>query len=158
MSKKIILGVDTGFATCGWAVLSKDTHAALSIIDFGAIITYKEEEMHKRLMALYESIGHLIDEYKPKAMALESLFYFKNQKTVMTVSQARGVILLAAAIKSIPVYSYTPLQVKTAVTGYGRAEKKQIQLMVQKIFRLKEVPKPDDAADAIAIAFCHINN
>lgn len=104
---------------------------------------------------IYKRIGELIDEYKPDEVAVEDLFFATNAKTAMSVGQARGVVLLAGRHKKLPIYSYTPLQVKSAVTGYGKADKKQVELMVVRILGLKETPKPDDAADALAVALTH---
>lgn len=155
-----ILGIDAGFAITGWSIVEKDLKSVngYKLIDYGAFETSSKDEYVHRLELLYEGISKIIEEYEPDQAAVEALFYFKNQKTVINVSQARGVILLAARHKSVPTFDYTPLQVKTSVTGYGRAEKKQVQKMVQMIFGLKEIPKPDDAADAVAIAVCHLNS
>lgn len=154
-----ILGIDVGTAILGWSVVEKDPQAKnqLKLIDYGAITTEPVTPMPARLDEIYQKLCEVIDYYKPTQTAVESLFFFKNQTTVMTVSQARGVILLSCQQKSLEIFEYTPLQVKQAVTGYGRAEKKQVQQMVKAILSLKEIPKPDDAADAIAIAICHIN-
>lgn len=160
MSKKLrVLGIDTGIAIAGWAIVEKASGTSVkdNLIDFGAIITEAGEKTGKRLDMIYEGIRGVIENYKPDVAAVESLFYFKNQKTVMGVSQARGVILLAAERSGLPIFDYTPLQVKTSVTGYGRADKKQVQKMVKLIYGLKTVPKPDDAADAIAVATCHLS-
>lgn len=156
----IILGVDCGFATTGWSIVEKDVTSrnGFKLIDFGSIQTNSKMDFSDRLGVLYEGITDIITRHKPDEVALESLFYFKNQKTVINVGQARGVILLAAKHKNVKVTNYNPLQVKISVTGYGRAEKKQVQKMIQMIFGLKEIPKPDDAADAIAIAVCHLNS
>ncbi len=154
-----VLGIDTGFAIAGWSIVDKDPMKknGINLVEYGAILTESELDITDRLLHIFKSVDQIIKEYKPTDMAIESLFFFKNQKTVMNVSQARGVILLAAKMNNLNIYDYTPLQVKTSVTGYGRAEKKQMQKMVQMIFGLKEIPKPDDAADAIAVAFCHIS-
>ena len=110
-----------------------------------------------RLDIIYNSTIEIIEKFSPDFAAVESLFYFKNKKTVMTVGQARGVVLLAAEKKGLTCYDYTPLQIKQSVTGYGRANKKQVQNMVKKILKINKVPKPDDAADALAVAICHLN-
>ncbi|SRR5260221_243957 len=155
-----VLGIDTGFAIAGWSIIEKNKAKlnGLELIDYGAILTDAGIPIEQRLETLYNSLDKIIKEYKPDCVAIESLFFFKNQKTVMNVSQARGVIILTCKLNKLDIFDYTPLQVKTTVTGYGRAEKKQIQKMVKLILGLKEIPKPDDAADAIAIAICHINN
>ncbi len=153
-----VLGIDVGIATCGWAVLEKSTIAnKIKVIDYGAAITIPTELTHHRLNNLFTQIDSIIVKYQPTIVAVESLFFFKNQKTVIGVAQARGVVLLAASRNTLNVVDYTPLQVKTAVTGYGRADKAQIQKMVKLILGLQETPKPDDVADAVAIAICHLN-
>lgn len=153
-----ILGIDCGLAITGWAVIDQDKRAVtdqISIVEYGVIRTKSKQEMGKRLKELYSQSIELITQYMPNEAAVESLFYFKNQKTVMMVGQARGVSLLALAQQKVPVFDYTPLQVKQSVTGYGKASKRQVQLMVKKILGLKRIPKPDDAADAIAVALSH---
>ncbi|MBL8014824.1 MAG: crossover junction endodeoxyribonuclease RuvC [Candidatus Doudnabacteria bacterium] len=152
-----ILGIDVGTAIVGWSVLEKSpTHKnGMTLIDYGVITTESTIPMPKRLDEIFHKLHAVIEYYKPTHSAIESLFYFKNQTTVMSVSQGRGVILLVCQQKDLEIAEYTPLQVKQAVTGYGRAEKKQVQQMVRAILGLKEIPKPDDAADAIAIAICH---
>lgn len=153
-----ILGIDVGTAILGWSILEKDPQSPnqMKLIDYGAIFTEPVDTMPARLDQIFGKLCEVIDHYKPNQTAIESLFFFKNQKTVMTVSQGRGVILLVCQQKKLEIFEYTPLQVKQAVTGYGRAEKKQVQTMVKAILGLKEIPKPDDAADAIAIAICHL--
>jgi len=154
-----VLGIDIGIATTGWSIIEKEISSNKSnLIAYGAITTFPDEIFEVRLKSLYEGVQSIIKEYSPTELAIESLFYFKNQKTVMSVSQARGVVLLACVQEKLDCFNYTPLQVKTAVTGYGKAEKKQIQKMVKLIYKLNEVPKPDDVADAIAIATCHLNS
>lgn len=151
---RIILGIDVGIAITGWAVIELvDSKPTLK--DFGAIVTSSNDSMPLRLKKLHTGLKEVIDAYSPSEMAVEDLFYFKNKKTIITVGQARGVILLTGELFEIPIYNYTPLQVKTAVTSYGRASKDQVQQMVARIFKLTQIPKPDDCADAIAVAFCH---
>jgi crossover junction endodeoxyribonuclease RuvC len=159
MENNIILGVDVGIATTGWSIVRKDstTNFKGDLIDCGAIITKSEDLISLRLKQLYDGLIEVIETHNPTTMAVESIFYFKNQKTIINVSQARGVILLAGESKGLPIFNYTPLQVKTSVTGYGRADKKQIQKMVKLIYGLKAEPKPDDVADAIAVATCHLS-
>lgn len=155
-----VLGVDCGIAITGWAVLERKkrySRGLLNTLSYGVIRTEAKKEMSKRLKKVFKELSGVIQEYKPNCIAIESLFYFKNQKTVMSVGQARGVSILAAAQKGLQVYNYTPLQVKQAVTGYGKASKDQIQRMVKTILGLGEIPRPDDAADALAIAICHLN-
>lgn len=148
----IILGIDPGTATTGYGVIKKTEK--LECLNYGFIQTSPSSTAAERLRTLYEELNKLIKKHRPEIMAVESVYFFKNLKTALPVSQARGVILLAAAQKNIKVRELTPLQVKMAVTGYGRAEKKQIQRMVQRLLCLKELPKPDDAADALAAAIC----
>ncbi len=155
------LGIDCGIALTGWAVIERLTKIRSkppNLIDFGVIKTKAGEDMSDRLVLLYKEVIKLIDKYKPDTAAVEGLFYFKNKKTIISVGQARGVILLAIKSKNIQSYDYTPLQVKQAVTGYGKASKKQVQRMVKSILNLKEIPRPDDAADAVAIGICHLNS
>lgn len=149
----IILGIDPGYAIIGYGVI--DTQKSNMVLDYGAIITPKEDTMPIRLEAIDSSLKFLFDKYKPDAVAIEELFYFKNQKTVIQVAQARGVIVLACQKYCGNIYEYTPLQIKQALTGQGRAEKAQVQYMVKAILGLNSIPKPDDAADALAVAICH---
>lgn len=150
-----ILGIDPGTATTGFGIISstrkKDEYA---LVDFGVITTKKTLSDSQRLAILAADLHQLIKKYKPGAVGVEKLFLTTNQKTVMTVSQARGVVLLLAQQNKIPIFEFTPLQVKSFICGYGKAEKKQVQYIVQKTFKLKSIPKPDDAADALAIALC----
>ena len=158
MKKKYrVLGIDCGTAIVGCAVLEK-TRKKIDIINYGDIRTKAKQKIDSRLNDIFLAINTIIEKYKPTDMAVEDLFFFKNNKTVISVSEARGVILLSGAIHGLNIKGYTPLQVKMSVTGYGRAEKKQIQFMVTKILQLKEIPKCDDIADALAIAFCHLNS
>ena len=149
----VILGIDPGYAIIGYGVI--DTERKNQVIDYGAIITPKEDPLPLRLEAIDSSLKYLFEKYKPNAVAIEELFYFKNQKTVIQVAQARGVIVLACQKYCGNLYEYTPLQIKQALTGQGRAEKAQVQYMVKAILGLDEIPKPDDAADALAVAICH---
>lgn len=151
-----VLGIDPGTAIVGYGIIDyKDKK--MQEIFYNCIYTSKDLEMNERLLLIYRELKVIIETYKPDVLAIEELFYFKNNKTVISVSQARGVILLAAMEMGLKIYEYTPLQVKMGITGYGRAEKKQIQLMVQKLLKMEEIPKPDDAADALAVAITHIN-
>ncbi len=152
----VILGIDVGTATTGWAVI--EYTQALTLKAYGVISTTSDTPMPTRLSEIYSDLIEIIEHYQPADMAIESLFFANNQKTVMTVSQARGVMLLAAEQKGLRIYDYTPLQVKSAITGYGKADKQQVQQMVKQILKLDSIPKPDDAADAIAIAICHLHS
>ncbi len=154
-----ILGIDPGTAIMGWGVVEKKEGTnSLACVDYGVITTSPGLDMPMRLKDLYDGLSQIITKYKPDETAIEDLFFFKNQKTVIKVGQARGVAIVCSMNQDIPVFDYTPLQVKQAITGYGRAEKAQIQKMIKLILCLKEIPKPDDAADALAIAVCHMNS
>ncbi|MDE2589517.1 MAG: crossover junction endodeoxyribonuclease RuvC [Patescibacteria group bacterium] len=149
-----ILGIDPGIGRTGWGMMDvKGSQFAVS--GFGCIETEVNSDTPGRLYAIYEEITNIIKEYKPEVLAIEDLFFNKNVKTALTVGQARGVIMLAAAQHNLKIAIYTPSQVKIALTGYGKAEKPQVGKMVQVILHLVEVPKPDDTADALAIALTH---
>lgn len=152
-----VIGIDPGTAIVGYGIIDYNKNK-YSIVDYGVILTSKDLSNEERLEIVYNELDKILKKYKPEFMAIEDLFYFKNNKTVISVAQARGVILLAGKQNNIPMSNYTPLQVKTGITGYGKAEKKQVQLMVQKFLGLSEIPKPDDAADALAICITHINS
>jgi crossover junction endodeoxyribonuclease RuvC len=148
----IILGIDPGTATTGFGIIEKGKK--LKCLAYGLIQTSSSLPAAERLKILNNKLNKLIKKYKPGALAVENIYFFKNLKTAMPVSQAKGVILLTAAKKNIPVYEFTPLQAKMTVVGYGRAEKKQVQEMVKILLNLEKTPRPDDAADALAIAIC----
>ncbi len=150
----VILGIDPGLAIVGYGVIEKDKFG-VKVIDYGVINTPKEETLPNRLKMIYDGMNYLIEKYKPDCVALEELFFQNNAKTAISVAQARGVIVLSAMEKVGRLYEYTPLQIKQALTGIGRAEKQQVQYMVKCILNLKSVPKPDDAADALAVAITH---
>lgn len=150
----IILGIDPGYGLVGYGILKKEG-GNIEALDFGCISTDKSEKLTRRLEIISECMHILIDKWKPDEMAIEKLFFNKNITTGIPVAQARGVILLAAQEKNIPIYQYTPQNIKMALTGMGKADKKQMQFMVKTLLGLKEVPKPDDAADALAVAICH---
>jgi crossover junction endodeoxyribonuclease RuvC len=155
----IILGIDPGSVIVGYSIIKKE-RGQLSVIDFGCIITDKFATTGERLKHIYKEINKLIEKYKPNIMSVESVFFFKNLKTIMPVSQTKGVILLAASEKKLFVYEFTPLQMKMAIAGYGRAEKKQIQKMIEQTVDLssfdlkKNNRKKDDAYDAVGVAIC----
>lgn len=150
----VVLGVDPGYAIVGWGVISFNGNSYLPKA-FGAITTDAGTDFNKRLEIIYNDILEILKKAKPDALAIEKLFFTTNVTTAILVAQARGVILLAAQQCGVKVYEYTPLQVKTAVTGYGKAKKPQVMEMTRRLLHLKEVPKPDDTADALAIAICH---
>lgn len=146
-----ILGIDPGIGRTGWGVVEPQG-SRFKTYGYGCIETLPNDDLSRRLYALYDEIINLIDEYQPEEMAIEDLFFNTNAKTALIVGQARGVVLLAAAQKNLPIAVYTPLQVKMALTGYGRAEKNQVGVMVKTLLGLPSIPKPDDTADALAIA------
>lgn len=150
----IILGIDPGYAIVGYGVLNYEANR-FSVIDYGAITTNAGTPFERRLEIIYDDLNQLMDKYKPVAMSIEKLFYNTNAKTVIDVAQARGVTMLAAHKHHLEIAEYTPLQVKQSVVGYGRAEKKQVQEMTRVILKLEKIPKPDDTADALAMAICH---
>lgn len=150
----IILGIDPGTAITGYGVVEVKGNK-FCYLDHGCIFTDSNLPMEKRIQKIFERASELVETYKPNDLAVEELFFNKNVQTAITVGQARGVILLVGAMKGLNVKGYTPLQVKQAVVGYGRAQKSQVQQMVKTFLNLNEIPKPDDAADALAIAICH---
>jgi len=149
-----ILGIDPGIAIVGFGFIDKQG-SKLTPVQYGCITTESHLDQAVRLKLIYESLNQLIDRYKPDAIAVEKLFFNRNVTTAFSVGQARGVIMLAAVQHELEIAEYTPLQVKQAVVGYGKAEKKQIQEMVRILLKLSVVPKPDDVADALAVAICH---
>ncbi|MCX5749967.1 MAG: crossover junction endodeoxyribonuclease RuvC [Candidatus Saganbacteria bacterium] len=151
------LGIDPGTATTGFGVIDENDNK-LSLVDYGCIKTSPKNTASDRLKSISSELKKIIDKFKPENVAVEQLFFAANSKTAIKVGEARGVILLTAAQAGVKISEYTPLQVKQALTGYGRADKKQIQYMVKNLLKCKEIPKPDDAADALAIAICHINS
>lgn len=150
----IILGIDPGFGTMGWGVIKSERGNA-TVIDYGVVTTSKDERFPTRLAMLEEGVKQLIHKYKPDEIALEELFFNSNTTTAINVAQARGVILLTCVKECGRLYEYTPLQIKQALTGYGRAEKRQMQIMVKTFLKLDKIPRPDDAADALAVALTH---
>ncbi len=149
-----ILGIDPGIGRTGWGIID-DQNAHFTAKGFGCIETEANSEVPGRLFALHDEVMNIITEYHPDVLAIEDLFFNKNVKTALTVGQARGVIILAGVQKNISISVYTPLQVKMALTGYGRAEKTQVGKMVQLVLKLPKIPTPDDTADALAIALTH---
>jgi len=149
-----ILGIDPGTGILGFGVIEIDSQNKAHLTDAGVIRTPVHEDTSVRLLTIYDELTSIIKELKPQLMSVEKLFFSQNVTTAMTVSQARGVVLLCGQQHGMQLYEYTPLQIKMALTGYGRADKKQMQEMVRVILGLKEVPKPDDCADALAAALC----
>ena len=149
-----ILGIDPGLATVGYGII--DVYGnRMHAVDYGSILTPAGMPTHKRLNEIYRALEELIKKYQPDDMAVEELFWNTNQTTGIRVSEARGIILLAGERNSLNIFEYTPLQIKQAITGYGRAEKKQVIVMVTALLNLPAPPKPDDTADALAVAICH---
>ena len=153
----IIIGVDPGYAIVGIGVIEYNGNR-FRPLEYGAITTPAGMPTVDRLKKIYDEMTLLIDKYQPDAVAIEELFFNSNQKTAINVAQARGVILVSVTNRSVPIFEYTPLQVKQSVTGYGRADKGQIQQMVKTLLNLNIIPKPDDAADGLALAICHAHS
>lgn len=153
----IILGIDPGYAITGFGVI-RFVDKRLTALDYGVIKTEAHTPFPERLLAIDQALSELASRYQPDCFVVEELFFSRNTTTAIGTAQARGVAVVAAARAFLPVYEYTPMQVKLAVTGYGRADKKQMQEMVRVLLRLKEMPKPDDAADALAVAICHAHS
>lgn len=153
----IILGMDPGLAISGYGLIEYVGNK-FKMLEYGCVTSEPSMPFPLRLRHIYESYIEMIDKYKPDAIAIEELFYNKNVKTAIAIGEARGVHLLAGQMKDIPLYEYTPLQIKQGIVGYGRAEKKQVQEMVKLILGLDKIPKPDDAADGLAVAICHAHS
>ena len=151
----VVVGFDPGLATLGYGVLEK-TGNITKMLDYGVVLTPKEENLAVRLTMLEEGVKKIIETFKPDEIAIEELFFAKNVKTGIAVAHARGVVLLTATKYCGKIFEYTPLQIKQALTGYGRADKNQIQQMVKTFLKLPKIPKPDDAADALAVGLCHL--
>jgi crossover junction endodeoxyribonuclease RuvC len=152
----VILGIDPGVISTGYGLLSVAAGQP-AVLDYGAITLDRKLDLPARLRGIYRALVEICGRHRPQAMAIEDLFYNKNIRTAMTVGHVRGAIILAGVHQGLSVHTYTPLQIKQAVTGYGRADKEQLQRMLKMIFRLPEIPEPDHAADALAAAFCHLN-
>ena len=153
----IILGIDPGYAIVGFGILEYN-RAQFQVVDYGAVTTPADMDFNSRLLEIYNDLCYILDKFKPDFLAIERLYFTSNQKTAIDVAQARGIVLLAARQRNIEIFEYTPLQVKQSVTGYGKAVKKQMQEMTTRILKLHEIPKPDDTADALAIAICHAHS
>ncbi len=153
----LALGIDPGSATTGYGLVRQHRDGSLEAVDFGVITTPKDLPAPERLDLLYQGLNKILDRYRPETAAVEKLFFQKNVSTAIGVGQARGVLLLALAQAGLDVAEYTPNEVKQAVAGYGSADKRQVQEMVRVLLVLPQIPKPDDAADALAIAICHLN-
>ena len=154
----LVVGIDPGTATTGYGFVRESNQGNLEVVDFGVILTQAGELPEIRLLQLYKRLNELILLHQPNSGAVEKLFFQRNVTTAIAVGQARGVVMLSLAEAAIPVAEYTPLQVKQAVVGYGGADKNQVQQMVKALLQLSEIPRPDDAADALAIAICHLHS
>ena len=154
----LVLGIDPGTATTGYGLVHETDQGSLEVVEYGVILTPAGLEPEKRLLMLYDRITEILLLHRPVLGAVEKLFFRRNVTTAISVGQARGVTLLAMAQHNLLVAEYTPMEVKQAVTGYGGADKHQVQVMVQAILQLNELPKPDDAADALAVAICHLHS
>ncbi|MBR6551730.1 MAG: crossover junction endodeoxyribonuclease RuvC [Clostridia bacterium] len=150
----VIFGIDPGYAIVGCGIVRYENND-FRLLGYGAVTTDKDMPFNERLKKIYDDLTELLEKFKPDAVSIERLYFNTNQKTAIDVAQARGVIVLAVQNKGIPIYEYTPLQVKQSMVGYGRAEKTQVQEMTKMFLHLDKIPKPDDAADALALAICH---
>ena len=149
----VILGIDPGTASTGYGILTINRN--IRVTECGCIHTSADIEMPERLKIIYQRVSDLIEQYHPDEVAVEQIYFSKNSKTALSISQARGVIMLSASLAGKKVFDYTPLEIKRAVVGYGRAEKQQVQYMLKDLLHLAKIPSPDDAADALAVALCH---
>ncbi len=154
----LALGIDPGTATTGYGLVRWLPTGAYEMVDFGAVLTEAGQPMPERLSELFHKLSQIIELHQPDTSAVEQLFFQTNVKTAISVGQARGVAILALAEAHVPVGEYSPLQIKQAVTGYGKADKRQVQEMVRLLLNMDEIPKPDDAADALAVAICHLQS
>jgi len=154
----VVFGIDPGTAITGYSVLDELPGGEIKVIEYGVIRTPAHEKQDLRLKELFNQLTKLIDLHRPSSCAVEKLFFQKNVKTALSVGEARGVIVLCFALASIPVFEYAPVEIKQAVAGYGAADKKQVQFMIKEILHLNDIPQPDDAADALAAAVCHIHS
>ena len=153
----LVLGIDPGTATTGFGLVRENEDGSLAVADYGVILTLPGQPMPQRLLELYQKLKEILLLHHPQSSAVEKLFFQRNVRTAISVGQARGVALLALAEAGIPVAEYTPLEIKQAVAGYGSAEKNQVQQMVRALLNLSDIPRPDDAADALAVAICHLH-
>ncbi|MDL2294121.1 crossover junction endodeoxyribonuclease RuvC, partial [Ruminococcaceae bacterium OttesenSCG-928-D13] len=152
-----VLGIDPGYAIVGYGLVEAPAGQVIPLT-YGALTTEAHTRFEDRLSEVYDDMCQLLAIHKPDAMSIETLFFNSNQKTAVAVAEARGVILLAARQANVPIFEYSPLQVKMAVAGYGKATKRQVQEMTRRLLKLRSIPKPDDAADALAIALCHAHS
>jgi crossover junction endodeoxyribonuclease RuvC len=153
-----VIGIDPGIAITGYGLLDELEDGSLQVVDYGAILTAAKTPVGERLSQIFHSLNELLEEHQPDTGAVEKLFFQKNVRTAMTVGQARGVAILSLAEAKVTFSEYTPNEIKQAVTGYGSADKLQVQHMIRALLQLDEIPKPDDAADALAVAVCHLHS
>ena len=153
----LVLGIDPGTAITGYGLVHENDEG-LALVDCGVITTPADQPLPQRLQTIYRGLAAIIGQHRPDQVAVEELFFSRNVRTALSVGQARGVVLLAAAEAGLPLHEYKPLEVKQTVAGYGGADKRQVQEMVRLLLRLEEIPEPDDAADAVAVAVCHIHS
>lgn len=154
----LVIGIDPGTAITGYGLVRNAGHGGLDVVDYGVVETASKLPMAQRLLTLHRQLRHVMQLHRPDSAAVEKLFFQRNVRTAISVGQARGVALLALAEADLPVAEYTPMEVKQAVTGYGGADKNQVQQMVRALLNLEKIPKPDDAADALAVAICHLHS
>jgi len=154
----LVIGIDPGTATTGYGLVKEDEDGSLTVVDYGAVITLPEQSMSQRLLELHHRLSEIILLHRPQSGAVEKLFFQRNVTTAISVGQGRGIALLALAQAGIEVGEYTPLEIKQAVVGYGGAGKSQVQQMVRALLGLDKIPRPDDAADALAVAICHLHS
>jgi crossover junction endodeoxyribonuclease RuvC len=153
-----VLGIDPGTAATGYGVVVREGGGAVALVECGVVRTTADAPLAQRLREIHEALGQVMDRHEPAVVAVEDIFYGKNVRTTVMLGHTRGAILLAAALRDLPVADYSPAEVKSAIVGTGRATKEQIQFMVKKLLRLKTVPSPSDAADGVAVALCHLNS
>jgi crossover junction endodeoxyribonuclease RuvC len=153
-----VIGFDPGSAITGYGIIEENADHSLQVIDYGVLRTGTELSPPDRLKSIYEQVNQILALHQPQSAAVEKLFFQRNVRTALTVGQARGVLLLALAQTGLPIAEYNPMEIKQAVAGYGKADKKQMQQMVKMLLGLEKIPRPDDAADALAVAICHIHS
>jgi crossover junction endodeoxyribonuclease RuvC len=154
----LVIGIDPGTATTGYGLIRENDDGRLVLVDYGAILTLANDPMPQRLRKLYSDLKEIINLHRPESGAVEKLFFQRNVRTAISVGQARGVALLAIAEADLPVYEYSPSEIKQSVAGYGAADKYQVQQMVKALLEMEQLPKPDDAADALAVGICHLHS
>lgn len=158
MSKaRVVIGIDPGTATTGYGLVRMNSRSELEEVDYGVVTTPSDWDEPRRLLFIYNALREIVEKYQPESCAVENIFFQKNVRTAMRVGQGRGAALIAMATSNLPMGEYTPSQIKQAVVGYGNADKNQVQQMVKLLLDLDQIPQPDDAADALAVAICHLH-